>query len=363
MVLTPFYQSSRVSIAAMLEPNKRKGQEMVLVPPKRPRPDLLPPGAPPGAMLPVGPPRTSSLQAPIMLLSGHEGEVYCCKFHPNGATLASAGFDRLILLWNVYGDCENYATLKGHSGAVMELHYSTDGSMLFSASTDRTVAVWDSETGERVKRLKGHTSFVNSCYPARRGPQLVCTGSDDGTVKLWDIRKKAAVQTFQNTYQVLSVTFNDTSDQIISGGIDNDIKVWDLRQNKLMYMMRGHADSVTGLSISAEGSYLLSNAMDNTVRIWDVRPFAPKERCVKIFQGNVHNFEKNLLRCSWSPDGGRVAAGSADRFVYVWDTTSRRILYKLPGHAGSVNEVAFHPDEPIVLSASSDKRLYMGEIL
>lgn len=35
------------------------------------------------------------------------------------------------------------------------------------------------------------------------------------------------------------------------------------------------------------------------------------------------------------------------RFVYIWDTTSRRILYKLPGHAGSVNEVAFHPEEPI----------------
>uniref|UniRef100_A0A8D0J262 Small nuclear ribonucleoprotein U5 subunit 40 n=2 Tax=Sus scrofa TaxID=9823 RepID=A0A8D0J262_PIG len=98
------------------------------------------------------------------------------------------------------------------------------------------------------------------------------------------------------------------------------------------------------------------------VRVWDVRPFAPKERCVKIFQGNVHNFEKNLLRCSWSPDGSKIAAGSADRFVYVWDTTSRRILYKLPGHAGSINEVAFHPDEPIILSASSDKRLYMGEI-
>lgn len=35
------------------------------------------------------------------------------------------------------------------------------------------------------------------------------------------------------------------------------------------------------------------------------------------------------------------------RFVYIWDTTSRRMLYKLPGHAGSVNEVAFHPEEPI----------------
>ena len=36
-----------------------------------------------------------------------------------------------------------------------------------------------------------------------------------------------------------------------------------------------------------------------------------------------------------------------DRFVYVWDTTTRRILYKLPGHAGSVNDVDFHPEEPI----------------
>lgn len=31
------------------------------------------------------------------------------------------------VLWNVYGECENFATLKGHSGAVMELHYNTDG--------------------------------------------------------------------------------------------------------------------------------------------------------------------------------------------------------------------------------------------
>lgn len=59
------------------------------------------------------------------------------------------------------------------------------------------------------------------------------------------------------------------------------------------------------------------------------------------------SLSQNLLRCAWSPDGSRVAAGSGDRFVYVWDTTSRRVVYKLPGHAGSVNEVDFHPTEPI----------------
>uniref|UniRef100_A0A2I3GAG4 Uncharacterized protein n=1 Tax=Nomascus leucogenys TaxID=61853 RepID=A0A2I3GAG4_NOMLE len=292
-------------VAAMIEQQKCRGPQLPLVPVRWQWHVLLlgvvgsGPGAgqqraTPVALLQAGPPRCSSLQAPIMLLSGHEGEVYCCQ---------------------------------GHSRAVMELHYNTDGSMLFSASTDKTVAMWDSETGKRVKRLKGHTSFVNSCYLA--------------TLGLW---KKAAIQTFQNMYQVLAVTFNDTSDQIISGGIDNAIKVWDLCQNKLTYTMTGHADSVTGLSLSSEGSYLLSNAMDNTVCVWDVWPFAPEERY-------VHNFEKNLLRCSWSPDGSKIAPGTANRFVYVWDTTSRRILYKLPGHAGSINEV------PFIISASSDKRL------
>ena len=40
--------------------------------------------------------RLSNLMAPIMLLTGHEGEVFCAKFSPDGKMLASAGFDRLI---------------------------------------------------------------------------------------------------------------------------------------------------------------------------------------------------------------------------------------------------------------------------
>lgn len=78
--------------------------------------------------------------------------------------------------------------------------------------------------------------------------------------------------------------------------------------------------------------------------------------------GHQHNFEKNLLRCAWSPDGSKISGGSADRFVYIWDTTSRRIIYKLPGHNGSVNDVKFHPNEPIVVSCASDKTIYLGEI-
>jgi len=305
--------------------------------------------------------RTSSLMSPIMLLSGHKSEVNCVKFHPNGNTLISSGFDRDIFMWNTYGECDNYGVLSGHKGAVLDLHFSSEGDYILSASTDKSIMIWDSHTGARIKKLTAHQSIVNCCHPSRRS-QLLCSGGDDCTVRLWDQRKRGLVSYFKDNYQITAITFNDSSDQIIFSGIENVLKVYDLRKNDILYTMAGHFDTVTGLALSPDGNYVLSNSMDNSLCIWDIRPFAPQDRCIKTLTAHQHNFEKNLLRCSWSPDGTKVTAGSADRFVYIWDATYKRVLYKLPGHLGSVNEVVFHPSEPIVLSGSSDKNLYLGEI-
>ena len=73
--------------------------------------------------------------------------------------------------------------------------------------------------------FSGHSSFVNSIHSARRGPQLLCSASDDCTIKVWDPRKRSDTTSLDNTYQVTAVTFNDAADQVISAGIDNDVKV------------------------------------------------------------------------------------------------------------------------------------------
>ena len=193
---------------------------------------------------------------------------------------------------------------------------------------------------------------------------MVCSGSDDGTVQIHDLRRREPVMSFENVnkFQITAVTFNDTAELVVSGGIDNALKVWDIRRKDLLHVMAGHSDTVTGLALSSDGNHVLSNAMDCTARIWDIRPYASSQRCVKVLTGHQHNFEKNLLKCAWSSDSHRVSCGSSDRFVYVWDTGSRNIAYKLPGHQGSVNAVDFHPTEPIVLSAGSDKRMFLGEL-
>ena len=61
-----------------------------------------------------GPKRTSNLEAPIMLLSGHGGEVFSCRFNPDGDVLASGSHDKSIHLWRVFEkECPNYMLLKG----------------------------------------------------------------------------------------------------------------------------------------------------------------------------------------------------------------------------------------------------------
>jgi len=154
-------------------------------------------------------------------------------------------------------------------------------------------------------------------------------------------------------------------------------------------VLTGHTDSVTGLDLSADGETLVSNAMDGTCRVWDVRSFfvPPPDfsiaaalpgqdasqfsqleiegaaRCLTtVAGGHKHNFEKNLLRCRWSRDGDYFGVGSSDRQVYIYARESGALTWRLPGHEGSVNCVAFHPKEDIVCSASSDKTLFLGEL-
>lgn len=230
----------------------------------------------------------------------------------------------------------------------MDLRWSRDSRAIFSASADLTVASWDLETGLRIRKHVGHEEIINCLAVSRRGVELVLSGSDDGSIGIWDPRQKAAVNYIESEYPITAVVLAEAGNEIYSGGIDNDIKVWDARKMDVVYTMPGHTDTVTSLEISPDGQSLLSNSHDSTVRTWDIKPFAPVDRSIRIFDGAPSGFERNLIRASWSPKGDKVCAGSGDRTVVIWDSQSGKLLYKLPGHKGTVNDVRFSPTEDAI---------------
>jgi len=331
---------------------------------KRARTDgaLVPAAAGGGALVSAGPARTSDLLAPIMLLSGHAGPVLSSKFSPDGQHVLSGSHDKLLLMWDTFGECENTLNFRGHSNAVLEVHWSADGEHVFSASADKTAALWDAQTGGRVRQFKGHLQVVNSFCPARDA-NTCASGSDDNMAKVWDARVSRCQENIKHPYAVTAACVAHDGMHLYTGCLDGVVRSYDLRRPETVHLeLEGHQDIVTGLRLAPDGNSLLSNAMDNVIRCWDVKPYASEDRCSKVFLGAQHNYEKNLIKCSWSGNATQVAAGSADSFVYVWDAGSRRIAYKLPGHAGSVNEVDFHPTQPIICSCGNDKKIFLGEI-
>ena len=344
--------------------------------------------------------RTSSLDEPTMKLTGHKGSVYALSFDPRGDALVSGSFDNTCLLWDASRQLNNFNILVGHKNAVLDVKWSHDSERVVTAGADKVLMWWDPSRGERIKRFLGHEGIVNSVDSAKEGgpsPSLLVSGSDDKTSRLWDARVRGDVGKLEHEFQVTSVAYGADGKTVYTGGyvynmsthricvrinitfmltsfatfprffiqflsIDNDITAWDVRQQRKTMTMKGHVDTITYLSLSPAGTHLLSNSMDGTLRSWDVRPFVSGKRLVQSFSGGTHNAEKGLLNCAWSVDGSMVSGGSADGVVHIWDVPSGEELYHLPGHAGCVNSVVFHPGENVVASGSSDKSIFVGEL-
>jgi len=236
-----------------------------------------------------------------------------------------------------------------------------------------------------LKKIKDHLSIVNSIYPTKRGIQYFASGSDDGTARIYDLRMKIALKKFDCTYQVTSVALMNDGLKLFTGGIDNDIKCWDCRNaSEPLFKLQGHVDTITSLSLSKDENYLLSNGMDNIICVWDIRPYISihdnnnnendyknsfnkdseisSKRLTQKLIGSQHGNEALLIKANWSADGSKICCGSSDRMVYIFDVQTGKNTHRLPGHKGSVNEVDFHPLEPIVVSCSSDKTLFLGEL-
>ena len=147
------------------------------------------------------------------------------------------------MLWKTYGDCANYLELNGHKAAILDLHWSRDSRIVFSASADTLLASWDVEGGIRIRRYVGHEDVINVMDVARRGPEVMISGSDDGTIgvfeslaaphpmpsltndKIWDPRQKDSVDYIETGFPVTALAMSEAGNEIFSGGIDNDIKV------------------------------------------------------------------------------------------------------------------------------------------
>ncbi|MCC5616196.1 serine/threonine protein kinase [Nostoc sp. CHAB 5836] len=255
-------------------------------------------------------------------LSGHSQAVKSVTFSPDGQILATASDDKTIKLWQVE-TLKEICTLLGHSHAVKSVVFSPDGQMLASGSWDKTIKLWDANTGTEICTITGHQLQVNSVVFSPQG-QLLASASYDRTIRLWQI---PALESFQRKFEnrpchsllgilsghawaVLTVAFSPDGQILATGSDDNTIKLWEVNTGQLICTLVGHSWSVVAVAFTADGETLLSASCDKTVKLWRV---STAEEIVTL-SGHIDSVSAVAV----SKVTQLIASGSRDKTIKLW---------------------------------------------
>ncbi|THU99244.1 WD40 repeat-like protein, partial [Dendrothele bispora CBS 962.96] len=99
-----------------------------------------------------------------------------------------------------------------------------------------------------------------------------------------------------------------------------------------MAMLEGHTDSVWSVAFSPDGRKLASGSYDKTVQIWNVAT-GQEETMLEGHAGGVFSL-------AFSPDGTQLASGSSDKTVRIWNTVTGQEEAMLEGRTVGVSSVA-----------------------
>nr|KAF6389461.1 WD repeat domain 37 [Myotis myotis] len=204
---------------------------------------------------------------------------------------------------DVSSDCPTIrvplTSLKSHQGVVIAADWLVGGKQVVTASWDRTANLYDVETAELVHSLTGHDQELTHCctHPTQR---LVVTSSRDTTFRLWDFRDPSihSVNVFQgHTDTVTSAVFT-VGDNVVSGSDDRTVKVWDLK-NMRSPIATIRTDSAINRINVCVGQKIIALPHDNRqVRLFDMSGV----RLARLPRSSRQGHRRMVCCSAWSED-------------------------------------------------------------
>lgn len=248
------------------------------------------------------------------------------------------------------------------------LNFSHDGKLL-ACKFDNIIKILDASNSSLIATLTNLASFALSFAFSHDDKKLAC-GLNNGTIEIWDLTEYSCALTVKShTSSVDSIAFSPSDNNTVySGCLDGTIEIWDLSNQSCTTRLQGHTKCVKSLAFSQNGKRLASGSDDGTIKIWDLA----NNSCIATLKGHtslttssgelVHADHVNTVTF-FPNDDTKIASGSSDETIKIWDLTNNSCIATLVGHTrevlwnGTVNSIVISPDGDWLASGSNDSTI------
>lgn len=284
-------------------------------------------------------------------LRAHTGDVSSVTYDPAGERIASGSADTTVKVWRANGELQS--TLSGAKLAITQVEFAPGGDMVLASSCDAVARLWNLSNAKIKHTLTGHVGKVMGATFV--SAEKIITGSQDRTVKVWDLGKGYCVRTVfcYSPCNAVAVVGESTR-MLCSAHADRRVRLWDLKTaDPVAEIQDVQSKQATSISWSPAWEYLvLTTAPDNTAQLIDLRN-----------QKSAHTFrppQGGVLspQACFSADGNFVAAGSTTGGVFVWNThTAALEAHITEGHQAGVSSCTWGARGKPLVTGGSDASL------
>ena len=224
--------------------------------------------------------------------------------------------------------------------------------------------IWGGLTINKVGRGSIINTFSNdsaegaNCVAWSPDSDDLAIGFVDGRIRHLNLTTKSSW--FRQGHQgpVWDLAFSGDSYRVVSASADRTVRLWQ-RRNRATFKLTSDHDfrlapssnlqQCISVAISTDGTRLASGTLNNKILIWDTESFEMVQQ--------ISDHPDLIQDIEFFPDSGRIASACADKVIRVWSLESEQPLLTLPGHRGFLSDIEVSPDGHLIASADKNSEI------